>query len=470
MKPVSRSAVVLALAALATACQPPSPQEVAAQTEKDVDSLLTSAIATARTTNTWSSIDSTYTMGERVGTVRQRPTVPADTSSNDLMRWLRKYTSRIFTDANVVSSGGGATVFGVTGDIICFDPEYPQYPASAECVRQVNAAQLKLKVTAGIDITLQVGPQNIEPIIVRIRPKSLSYEVDLAKSQQASAVLSQAFGQSWASWSMVSKGRYEMKLEKFDELDHQVSINVYEPIEVMVTDDRGIQRGYTTQARSPIASLRIEGQNRRATAVANFGLTTYRGVGTDWFGYSSTATAPLEAKLAGFTAQAIWQDGQAQQLNNVSFGDSSSTVTFAGQTILAVDMNAACGRKVEGKYSRTVSGTDSFTLTPSLSVTAQVSMAPLIAYGINIEEPWRNTTYVGEFSALTDGVELQWLRPTNSFSGAFKLAKGSLSLSSNNPAYARRLFPEGVCLGGGDHGTNYHPLMDLFAMVPCPTF
>lgn len=447
------------------ACQPPTPQEVAAQTASDVDALLTGALDTARSTNTWSSIDSAYSIAQPAGTITTRPTVPQNASTGDTMRFLRYYSQRIFTEANV-EPGSRGTIFIIRGSDICTSPDRPT-ATDSDCIRRVDEAQLKVRVGGNIDLALQVGPERIEPFQLQLRGgKAIAYVVDLALSQKAYLFLSKAFGAAMPEWAFEARGRYEMRLDRNAVSDYSLSLSVLDDISFAVTDKNGVRRAFTTERRAPMWSVRLDGSRRVAIFGIDIGRTQWDGVGSDLF--DQRLTGPLHAELAGYTLQTTFSDGATEQrATGVSLGQGTSFIQYAGQTVLTLDVNDQTGRRFDIAMRNTPQNTTQFEVTPSFDLSASFAFSALAP--ATSHDAFQNARYTASWKGSDRSVMAEWSRASGTFPQQLKLVSGGLQLTSSRPGDLPRQFLQGMCLGSKQSapGSMPHPILDLFEATAC---
>ena len=468
---------VPALVALALVACVPSPKELAAQASTDTKSLLREAMETGQLTNTWQSVDQLF-INTGATSSTSRPRMPEPNQSDSLMDLLAKYSDRIFADSNVVERPVGALIFGLSGDILCSDPRGNSI-ASPDCVAQFDKLQLRLKATAGPDLTLQVGPEHLEPAVVKLRAKaSISIEEDLAATERAALFVNQTLSTSSPlnGATFTAKGKVEFKLQRNGEHDFTVSYANLAPIEVKYTDTMGVQRSWSSEARNPVASLRIEGPARKATALIDQGRFEGKGLSTDYF-YSSTAVTsadggvtyvpatplPMSWLFAGLSAELRVAEGANPTLTRVGLGDQQSSVTVDGRRLFSIDLNSTMGRRFDVALKPVGTGMRA-DITPGVEATVYVGLGALPA-NTRPDPNFVDSTFTGSFKASSGPASMQFNPSTGSTGGSVQIVSGTLSLSSSQAGQIPREFSAGTCLRSGS-GT--HPVLDLFASGTCP--
>jgi hypothetical protein len=345
-----RSALLFSILVLAVGCGAPTPKEVAEQASDDVRQLVRDALATGNQTNNWKSIDDAFVNG---GT---RPKVPEASSADSSLDLYAKFATRIFDEKNVVSSGGGATVFGLTGTLLCSGPDGTTRPDS-KCVTQIDSLKLQLKVSGGLDLTLLVGPEALQPLTLRLRAKkSIAVEYDYAQVEKALVFVNSTLttDSPFNGLGVVAKGKLEWKLEKNGADDFTLSQSVLEALSIEVTDKMGISRGGSLEARSPMLALRVEGPARKITATVDVGRAEYHGLYRDLFGVKGNAPGVLS--IAGLTGQLIFEDGKTHSLKGLGIGNGQTFLSYAGKNVFTLDFNRDSGRKVDLSWATSVAG------------------------------------------------------------------------------------------------------------------
>lgn len=467
---MTRSARLLAVVAVAvlSGCSAPTPEEVAERTATDIAELVRGAIATASGTNAWTSVDEFFVSTGLSRSAADRPKFPDASSADSTLDFVTKLTRRIFTQANVVSSAGGATVFALTGAVLCSDGNSAP---SMDCVETVDKLGLKVKATGGLDLTLQVGPSSLEPLVLRVRGgKSLALELDLDVGQRTYEFVAQALGSrsSLGSTTIQSAGRVSFTLEKFAADDYQLSQAVSAPVAVTVTDQQGVSRRFNLESRSPAIALRLEGPARRGSLTVDWGKATWSGPYRD-FNASSALPGGLDVSLAGLGAQLKFEDGKGSSVAGLTLGNAQSFLSYAGRNFITVDLNDGLGRKVDVGWSKSARGL-SFVLTPGIDLKVYTGFAVLKTPTSGSTDPaFDDTSWQGTFSAQSGNPTIEVIAPTQGSSGGVKLVNGAMTLKSNQPTDVPRTFNAGVCLGGGSGGSSpRNPVLDALSAVNCP--
>lgn len=467
--------LLLALTALLAACGVPTPREIALQTSADSKSLVREALETGQQTNAWDSLDKLY------GSSSSRPKMPESTASDSALDVLSQYSDRIFADSNVVDKPFGAEVFALSGAILCTDPQ-ASYPPSPDCVQKVDSLQLRIKVSSGLDFTLQVGPNHLEPLVLKLRTRSsISVEVDLEAAEKAMLFVNTELGNSSPlnGATLTAKGRLELKLQRNGDHDFTLSQSNLAAIDFKLVDANGVVRSYVSDSKSPVYSLRIEGPARKATVVMDQPRTEAHALSTDYGGssiaisnpdggitYQNVPAVPVAMKLSGLSAQLVVQDGKDPQLTHVGLGDDQSSITYDGHPLVTVDLNRSMGRHFDVAIKPSSTGLR-LDVTPGIELIVHTVFSVLPAvYKANAA--YADTTFTASFKASSGPASVDFVNGTANSSSAVRISAGTLTLSSTQPGEAPRTFSAGTCLGGGSSSSSSNPVLDTFSSVPCP--
>lgn len=463
--------VLLLVASALMACGAPSPEDIAAKTGNDIEELVKGSITTARYTNSMQTRDEALT-SIGISSSDTRYQVPEASSTDQSFADWKILTGRIFREENIIDRPAGAVVFALKGVDLC-TPLRSAEPADPRCVQDIDRAQLALRGSGDVDLTLLVGPNRYEPVVLRVRSKqSLAVEIDLAQATLASDYLQTIFNQGSGPVTTTSgSGKVELKLERHADTDYSLRLSILEDVTVRVTDPDGIARVFTSKATQPLASLRVDGAARRISTELNAGPTEYQGLWSDWYSSASVSLrTPMVASLSGFHWSAVLQDGQNSHTVNVGLGSGQSSLTFAGQKVFALDLNESLGRRLEMEWTKSAAGAPLLKIKPGLHAQLFFKLQPVKDAGDSVSDDLLNATYAYSFLEQSGQVpSLEVLKPSNdgTWQGGVRLVSGQLTLSSNNPGLPSRSFSAGTCLTGFN-GQSTNSMLDLFSAAACP--
>jgi len=384
---------------------------------------------------------------------RRPATVASSPSGDELSRYL---SERVFTDANVEASDAGSATFRLQGDDLCpfLLPDgtssllsAPGAVLDAGCVSDVDQLELRIRAVEpasdALDLTLQLGPARAAPLTLELRTRSVALVVSL---EGVKGTLDFLHGvDASVPVPLAMTGTVDLQVtfnrEVGEAVDVTLSSSIRQAVDVKVQDANGTSE-LTTAARSPWASLQVDGVDRKVAAVLDLGKTTlstpYQTVSGAW----QQETATLGGLGFAFSAQ----EGQAGEfaISNVGLGDEETSVFLGGQRTLAVNLAprhfAVSFRADPADPGRTI-----FTLDPSFSLSAFFDNRPYE----NPEPATAGMTYTWSLTAAAGQPAVEpytWSRGAPWYDGgtALKVVNGTLSLTDGNGGSV--VVAEGQCL------------------------
>jgi hypothetical protein len=303
----------------------------------------------------------------------------------ELVKALRE---RILIPANLESETETSATYRLGPDVLC-DSDAPELPGQAatptydpDCVEQANRLQLRLRLTSpqegDIDVTVVVGQGHSEPLVFELYQHSLGVRVDLGEALE----VVREFGEDAEDVERLA-GVLELQLVENRPRDYSLELNVLQALEAVVHSD-GDTLTASLGATSPALELRVDGNAKRLLAGMDLGALRVLGplrMFADSFGSGDEELAPadyapapdgfaaerpapggasapaptepsyhgmVELFLAGLQGTLEYvSDSDALNLNGLGFGDATSTIKHDGNTLLALDLNAAQGRHLD---------------------------------------------------------------------------------------------------------------------------
>ncbi len=470
-------AALSATALFAVGCGAPTPKEVATKAGDDVTALVKEAMITAESSNNMTAVSELQrTVFAIQGNTTSQPNtmfVPAASGADNGLAEMKKFlVDKVFTDANVESSGGGSVTFLIQGDDICGGNSTAT--PDATCVKQVNAVGVRVRATStegdGLDLTLIIGTTTkVEPLIFKIRPrKSLALEVKLAEAKSALEQVNAAIGGKGLGLELFSvAGGVEWKLTKNGEKDFTASMAFTQDVKVDVGDGTGIRRVFTSAAKNPVSSLRVEALPRRATVAIDFGVSSYSGPASD-FSSSAMASIPFNVTLGGYSGSLTAEEGQKEfALAHLGLGDVTSSMTWNNAQVLGVDLNQKSGRHFDLTFARDVDNKTTITVSPEVDFSAKLAFknAPELK-----ASSWaQDETIHASLAPAGSKPAFKVLPSSGTFAGGIQLLSGAFLLESTAPGAK----PVGVAVGqclttSGSMPNQAHELLGTFNVVTCP--
>jgi hypothetical protein len=404
--------------------------------------------------------------------------------ADELVRRLRE---EIFVEANLESETSISATYRLGPEVLCSADDahdvaptgsgasVPEPELDADCVDQVARLEPRLVLTSpregDIDVTLLLGSERHAPLSVSLYRESLGVKVDLAEGLAAAREL----GEDLEAIHHLS-GLLELRLVQKAARDYSLELNVLEAIAAEVDSDGDV---LTTSlgASSPAWNVRVDGNTN--TLSACFDLAAFRLTGplrafADAFNGSldRDVTAPsagagllppdpeepappaeraysgvLDLFLAGLSGTLRYTaDSDVLRIEDLGFGDRTSTLEHDDDLLFALDLNATEGRRV------------SLTLTPSDEGT-QIDITP--SFDLRMAFAFHHVAdqLDGIADYLLDDTLRVWFEGENPSLEAkdeqLRVTSGALHIESQAEPSANVSVAAGMCLeGSSDSGAS----------------
>jgi hypothetical protein len=235
------------------------------------------------------------------------------------------------------------------------------------------------------------------------------------------------------------KGRITASLRRNAHLDWTAALAIRSAIEIVGTVDAG-EVSIRVAARDPLLSLNANGNAKSLTATVDVGPIQ---VTIPWQALEpeSTLTGLLAVDLRGFTGHVTLADGQQTlTLEDVGFGDGTSTVKLGDTTLVAFDFNAALGRTADITFTPVAGELPRISFSPGLAIALAVNFTPLANAGESVD-PW----LLDDVYTFSTGTVVQPIAATTTFPGGLKAVTGAIHFTAANAGIALTV-PEGQCL------------------------
>jgi hypothetical protein len=390
-----------------------------------------------------------------------------------LVRLLRE---RILIEANLEVSTATSSTYLLGPDVLCTETSADSTALTAsasssaeidpDCVSRVERLHPRLRLTspreADIDMTLLLGEDKHAPLTFQLYKKSLGLQLNLREALSAARDL----GKGLEGLEELS-GVLQVQLLENQENDYSIAVNVLEALHI-VTDMDGKRVSASLRARSPALSLRVDGNARRLTAGVDLGAFELHGplrwlssmlqeTRADDQDSRSDAESTTEQRdsgdmdlfLGGLSASFSYvADSDVLNIDNIGLGVSTSSLKHEGNTLLAVDLNAEHGRRVNVKLE-------------PLGDATKISISPTLDLGLSLafRHVQRQLDNISP-ALLADTLRI-WFAgdaPTLEVSDEqVRVASGSLHLDSSADPSANINVTAGMCLSeaaepGQTHG------------------
>ena len=362
----------------------------------------------------------------------------------------------VFTDENYEGDG----YYRLPVELLCppdFTGEIP-----AECVEEIEEVELRIRALLvgddGVDISLAVGPERFEPIILELRPSSLAVVADLGAIRDAAVFLADLAGEALDDIPEVLEGVVAASLIVHG--DEHVSIEAAVREAITVEGD-GVS--LSLGANDPMLALEVNGPEESVTAGLDVGRFQLAGP-WDEMDEESSASGELAIDWRGLSAEVTLQeDAQSLQIENISLGDDTSTISLDGHVLLAVDLNAESGRSLTLTVLPEEGAHPTFGFDPEFDLSLGFGLQPLADAGDDVPEFLLDD--VLRFAVTGSQPTIQGVDAEGEFEGGIRVVSGELSVSSDEGGEV--VVAEGQCLIGVEPEEGDHPLIGSFAEGSC---
>lgn len=361
----------------------------------------------------------------------------------------------IFTEENYEGDG----VYRLPIELFC-----PDEPADPECVDFFTQAELRLRAEFagdGLDFTLLVGPDRAAPIALELRSNRASLVGDLAEAAAAVEHLASISGEE-VDVPEVFEGVAAVSLIAHGETDVSIEVAIREAIRVEGTFPDVGPVAFSTAAAEPLAAVRLDGVNERLTASYDLARTQ---LSLPWSAVDaeSLATGTFAIDWAGSSATLVLEAGaDSLVIENIGFGDGTSTVKLDEFVLLSADFNADHGRRA----ALTIAPTDAlptFTFDPAFDLAIGVDLSPLADAGDEVP-----AYLLGESYRVTLDGTMPTMQPVESadgLDGALKIVSGQLTIASSADQV---VVPAGECLVADAYVAGENEILGNLAAGACP--
>jgi hypothetical protein len=332
-------------------------------------------------------------------------------SIDEIVKTLKE---KIFTAENLESESGGAATYLLGPDTLCSSssssgsvepapsagtggsgaaPAPVEPELDPECVDQMNRLQPRLRLSSpggsNVDVELLLTSSRHNPVTLELYTNHVGIVVDLGETK---ATLDSVGEDTGTISQMV--GQLGLELRRNAELDYSLRGSVLESVSIGLTNDLGEELHYGVAKSVPTMELRLDGNARQLIGSLDYGAITLGGplnAFKDTFDpveYDAvtgaelprpTYTGAVELLLAGVEGSVTF-DGSTDKLtlNELGFGDASSTLKLDGQTLAQLDVNPNAGRHFDMTIEKQTAGS-LVTFSPTLDASVLLNFGPLAA-------------------------------------------------------------------------------------------
>ncbi len=380
-----------------------------------------------------------------------------DVSGEELAEFLAE---EIFTDENYEGDG----YFRIGGELFCPADPVTSEP-QPECVDEIDDAELRLRTELtgddGIDIFIAVGPDRAEPLAFELRPDSLAVAVHFEDLREAALFAAQLAGESPEDLDIpdVLEGEVAATITVLGDEHVSIAGAVREDIRI-----EGDGMSVSLDASDPIAELEINGSAESVTASVDMGRLGVTGPWSE-FDPESLATGEFELDWGGFSAEAtLEEDAETLQIENIGFGDTTSTLSLDGEELFALDLNPESDRS----FTFTVIPEDGeppmFGFDPRFDLSLAFALQALADAGDDVPSFLLDETYRVALTGSQPTV--QPVDADGEFEGGIRIESGEFLMTSTGADRDVEV-EEGDCLVNREAAEDDHPVLGSLAGGAC---
>ncbi|HLU69103.1 MAG TPA: hypothetical protein VKZ63_22630 [Kofleriaceae bacterium] len=367
----------------------------------------------------------------------------------------------IFTEENYEGDG----VYRLPPELFCEPDETGA--TDPECLDTFAQLELRLRaelVDDGLDLTLLVGPERDAPLAVELRPARAALVVDLAGAAGAIAHVAAVIGEE-IELPEVLEGQIALALDVMGPQHVTLALEVREAIRVELDTADG-RLAVSTEARTPLAALGLDGDDREIQLQVDVGRTVLS-MPHAMMDPDSRASGTFALDWKGLSFTALARDGSEQvAISSIGLGDSTSTISLDDTTLVAVDLNPDDGRRAALTLAPAPDGgLPIATFDPGLDLTIDVFLQPLADAGDAVEAWLLDDTYrlaIAGDQPATQAIAGDDLAGTP---GALRVTRGSLTVAADSDAV---VVEAGSCLIADPVEPGEHPIIGAVAAGACP--
>jgi hypothetical protein len=364
---------------------------------------------------------------------------------------------RIFTDENYEGDG----YYRVPDDLLCVDTFTGEI--NQTCAEELEAVQLRVRAVLagadGVDISIVIGPSRVAPVMFELRPDSLAVVVDLGDLRAAAVFLADLAGEVLEDVPDVLEG--VVALAVIVHGDEHVSLEAAVREAITIEGD-GVS--VSLAARDPMFALEIDVPEESVTASVDIGPLNVKGPWAE-MDEDSLATGEGELSLQGFSADITLQEGaKTLQIENISLGAGTSTLSLDGHVLLAVDFNADSGRAFTLTVLPEEGELPTFGFDPEFDLSLAFDLQPLADAGDEVPDFLLGETV--RVAITGDQPTIQPVEAQGEFPGGIRVVSGELLLSSTG-ADREIVVAAGSCLIASEPEEEDHPFIGAFDAASC---
>ena len=372
------SVVTLGLSACSS--DPPAPQEVRQHITDDLGHILRQAAAAAEGGESLIPSGSTSLLQKALGqggaeaasSLLRAPEDPEE-HGFDTDAIIEQLNTKVFLAANEVEPG----IYRVPADLACTETVYDENGTAStvidpDCAASWDKLALRIRVEengSSLTFAIQLGANHDEPLEIGLSHTKLSVSVDLDEAEDAAAAIASAFGEQAPNADL--SGKVTGSLTVLGTAHVGVDLTIDRALHIAVAEQGESLTGATAfrlaSEASHVLDLELDGNARAGSIAVDVGATTL---------HIPDAEDPFDLDLPGASFAAHAAAGGALQIDNISLGDRTTTLSKNGAVAVAIDLNPTAGRKLDAKIT-SANGAETIEVSPKLDLRISTNHAVL---------------------------------------------------------------------------------------------
>ncbi|MBL9012730.1 MAG: hypothetical protein JNL83_01050 [Myxococcales bacterium] len=373
---------LVSLGLVACTDDPPHPQDVRKHITDDLGHVLRETAAAAEGTESLIPTGS-MTMLERAlgqggasaaSSLLTAPEDPADPDQGfDADAIVEQLNTKVFIAANEVEPG----IYKVPADLACEQTTYddlgtPTTAIDPDCAASWDKVGLRIRVEedgSTLVMGIQLGASHDEPLEISLSHTTLSVSVDLDEAEDAAAAIATAFGEQAPNADL--SGKVTGTLTVLGAAHVGVDLTIDRALQIAVAEQGASLTGpdafRLASAASHVLDLDLDGTAGAGAIAVDLGATTLHLPDED-------GAMDLDLPGASFAAHA--GAGGALQIDNISLGDRTTTLSKNGAVGVAIDLNPTAGRSLDATIT-SAGGAETIEVSPKLDLRISTNHAVL---------------------------------------------------------------------------------------------
>jgi hypothetical protein len=396
-----------------------------------------------------------------------------DDTADRLRIWLRE---RVLADANRESTTDNEAIYLLHPDPTCRripsadDPPGTVPELNTGCVDDLTRLEVRVSLRAdddGVRLAILIGPQRLELSAFVIHSDLLALEMDLARADEATQVISQTLGgDSPVGAHEALVGKIRLGIHKDGDRKVTFSGSVVEAIHIGALDANGaVGPDVKLAASDPTVAVTADGNVQTLTVKVDMGALDVLG---DWdpMGVVSP-NRDLRVHVGGLYGQATFAEA-TDDLMATGVGLGAVTVDAHGTRIFDLGLNPYDMARFDAHLYVNAAGQPEIRVLPRFDLDVGYHLGRVASeYATPPPSYVLDETYRVLLDNGGAATSVAAVPATGTFAGGIKVTQGTLTVASTG-APQPVVVPAGKCLtGGATVPAGAHPVLGALAVVDC---